>query len=180
MANKNTKLIQISAALLGIAFSFAGFWIYVTYGKPSGSKTALDGVNYVTNENLPAVDLIDTGGKELFPEDFRNGKVLLLYFSTNCHACDKEIEIINVNQEKLSTQVQIVGISPDSVETVQEYKLKNNIKFPIFVDSKREFGLKLKIRQVPTNYLIVNNVISKTWIGNPKNIDDLRAQLIIE
>lgn len=96
-------------------------------------------------------------------------KVLVVYISTKCSACHKEIKILSENDLYEKFGIKVVFISYDSAEEVRKFVEENKLKNDIFFDPNNQLLKTLEIRSTPTNLLIENGEITKSWVGMPSD-----------
>jgi peroxiredoxin Q/BCP len=88
------------------------------------------------NDAAPAFSLPDEDGKIHKLEDFR-GKKLLLYFYPKDDTSGCTLEACNFRDdysEYVKADITILGVSPDSQQSHQKFKGKNNLPFPLLAD----------------------------------------------
>ncbi len=132
----------------------------------------------ITNQPLPASTLVDVEGFNVSSK-VREGKVLIIFLSSNCPACKKDVEIISKIYTNLSPKIQIYGVSIEKKDDILTFANKNGIKFPILIDVNAELFNKLQIRYFPTKFLIEDGVIIKTLFGNFPNEEKVFEDLEI-
>lgn len=79
-------------------------------------------------------------GKEIKLEDF-SGKKLILYFypKDNTPGCTAESCNLNDNYNSwLDKGFEVVGVSPDSMESHQKFREKFGLKFDLIADTEKE------------------------------------------
>lgn len=51
--------------------------------------------------------------------------------------------------------------------------------FRFFFDENEQLREKLNITAFPANFVINNGVIEKSWVGSPRNVEELKEKLEI-
>ena len=83
---------------------------------------------------------INQDGKEISLSDF-SGKKLILYFypKDNTPGCTAESCNLNDNYDAwLAKGFEVVGVSPDSVQSHQKFQSKFGLKFNLIADTEKE------------------------------------------
>ena len=93
-------------------------------------------------DKLPFVSLTDQNGN---PFNTRQiiGKKTILYFypKDNTPGCTAEACSLNENFDRwLQAGYQIVGVSPDSAPSHQNFIAKNNLQFTLLADTEKELA----------------------------------------
>src|SRR5437879_178132 len=74
------------AALLVVRFTHPA--------NPQSDLVLKDAV-VISGQPLPATQLLELDGKQVPPEILRKGKVLLVFLTTHCQACQKEFRLLS-------------------------------------------------------------------------------------
>ncbi|WP_022846119.1 MULTISPECIES: thioredoxin-dependent thiol peroxidase [unclassified Desulfurobacterium] len=119
----------------------------------------------------PGFCLKDDTGKETCLKDFK-GKWVVLYFypKDNTPGCTKEAEGFTEKLDEFKKlNAEVVGISPDSVESHRKFKEKKNLKVTLLSDPEHkvieEYGVwKLKKRFGKEYY----GVVRTTYLIDPE------------
>ncbi len=91
-------------------------------------------------DKAPAFKGKNQDGKEIKLEDF-SGKKLILYFypKDNTSGCTAEACNLNDNYNSwLDKGFEVVGVSPDSMESHRKFKDKYGLKFDLIADTEKE------------------------------------------
>lgn len=92
------------------------------------------------NEKAPAFEVLDQDGKAQKLSDYK-GKWVLLYFypKDNTPGCITEAEHFrDAAQDFEKRNVQVLGVSTDSVESHKKFADKFNLNFPLLADTDKE------------------------------------------
>jgi thioredoxin-dependent peroxiredoxin len=103
--------------------------------KKENNMTALK-----AGDKAPDFSGINQDGKEIKLSDFA-GKKLIIYFypKDNTPGCTAESCNLNDNYSQwLEKGFEVVGVSPDSVESHQKFRDKFNLKFDLIADTEKE------------------------------------------
>ena len=164
----------IVSVLLGLLIPCL-FYLYFFNAE---ERQPLPNAVQITNQPLPASTLVNVEGFNISSK-VREGKVLIIFLSSNCPACKKDVEIISRVYTNLSSKIQIYGISIEKKDDILTFANKTGIKFPVLIDVNAELFNKLQIRYFPTKFLIEDGVITKTLFGNFPNEEKVFEDLEI-
>jgi peroxiredoxin len=122
----NNKLFKFSAILCAIAFAGAG--AYFANEKLSPKEPQDQAV-----AQFLASSLTDHQGKPQAAKQWQ-GKILVLNFwATWCPPCVEEMpELVQLQKELTSQNVQILGIGIDSPSNIKAFSEKHRISYPLF------------------------------------------------
>jgi peroxiredoxin Q/BCP len=88
-------------------------------------------------QKAPSVEAESYGGEKINLNDFRNEKVVALYFypKDNTPTCTKEACSIRDGMEDLEEYgIQVLGVSTDGVKSHENFKNKYKLNFPLLSD----------------------------------------------
>lgn len=91
-------------------------------------------------KKAPSFSLPDTNGKKVSLKDFLGKRVILYFYpkdmTSGCtkEACDFRDNFPNFNK----LNIQIIGISPDSIESHKKFAEKYNLPFILLSDEKKD------------------------------------------
>jgi len=94
------------------------------------------------------------------------GKVLLVFLTTDCDACKKEISNISQALPSLVPKVYVYGVYVEKRDRVSSFTAENEIIFPVLLDSGGKVFGALGIKLIPAKILIEDGTITKTWFGS--------------
>lgn len=94
------------------------------------------------------------------------GKVLLVFVTTDCDACRKEL--INASQAapSLASRVNVYGIGIEEPDSVKKFAEVNHIDLPMLWDHGAVMLRQLGFRLMPTKVLLQDGVVLKIWYGS--------------
>ncbi len=160
--------LLISALVFGISiFSVIGYKVWQNNHYQSFDNNLRKESERLANTSFPASPLIDLETKEDVSANLKTGDFVLVYFSSNCEACKKELPILSQVQSK--TKASIFLISAEEDEVIRNYANINNLKFKILIDKNAESFKALSLKYTPTNLKVKNGVIQKALIGSAPN-----------
>lgn len=99
-------------------------------------------------------------------EKLKKGKVLLVFLTTDCDACKKEIPNISQALPSLAPKMAIYGVCIEGRDKVASFVEENQIRFPILLDGGGRIFAGLGIKLIPAKILIEDGTITKTWVGS--------------
>lgn len=130
-------------------------------------------------DTAPAVAGPGDDGKALDLADYRGKRNVVLYFypKDNTPGCTKESVNFQAELEKIhALDGEVVGVSPDSVESHQRFKEKYGLSFPLLADvdksvcqsfgvwvQKSMFGKKYYGVQRATFIISKDGIVKKVW-----------------
>lgn len=113
------------------------------------------------------------GGKQLTFSDL-NGKWRVLYFypKDNTSGCTKEACDFRDNMERITTTgVEVLGVSPDSVKSHDNFKKKHELNFTLISDKEKEicnlYDIMGEKKMYGKTYM---GVIRTTYIIDPDGV----------
>jgi peroxiredoxin len=141
------------------------------------SQLVLKDAVVISGQPLPKTDLLELDGGKVSPQTLRSGKVLLIFLTTNCPACQKELKLVSSVAPELSGKLQIYGIGFQDASEIKKFVQENGIVTPILRDSHADLATTLGVKYFPTKFLIQDGVIVNTWFGNSLDKADLFAKV---
>jgi peroxiredoxin len=132
--------------------------------KPDTAPTGLIG------SRLPGGTLINLQTNHNEYENIKKGKVLLLFLTTDCDACRKEVGNVSQVLPALASKVAVFGVGIEDRDEVTAFAEKNRMNFPILLDHGAVILNRLGFKFMPTKVLLRDGVITKIWYGtSPDN-----------
>ena len=140
----------------------------------------------------PEFTLPDKDGNNVSLSDFRGKKVVLYFYpKAGTSVCTREAKDFRDNLERFQAEgYAVIGISPDDVKALQEFRKSNDLNFILLSDPERQaieaYGVwqekknygKVSMGVVRSPYIIdENGVIEKVM---PKVKPDTNAAEILE
>jgi peroxiredoxin len=129
------------------------------------------------NRPLPLLDLVDYKTKAKFGDDLRHGRVLLLYVLTGCRGCQTEADMIVQSSLRKDSNIRVFAVANEDERLIDEFSKSHNLDFPILLDKDGIFRDDFGITFFPSNFLINEGVVEKSWAGTPKSISELKDKL---
>lgn len=143
----------------------------------SQSRLVLKDAVSISGQSLPKTDLFELDGKTASPAILRKGKVLLVFFTTDCPACQKELGLLSRVESQISDRVKIYDIGTENPNQIIGFTLEHGIKTKFLLDKDAKLTKLLSVKYFPTKFLIEDGVITKTWFGNSLDQAELFAEL---
>lgn len=93
-------------------------------------------------QTAPSFELYDTEKKKVSLEDFKDKNILLLFFPLAfTSVCTKELCSIRDNIAQYNNvNAQVLGISVDSLYTLNKFKEEQRLNFPLLSDFNKEIS----------------------------------------
>jgi len=125
----------------------------------------------VEGDTVPSFELSDADGKKIKISDFK-GKRFAIYFYPKdfTPGCTTEADEFSRDYNKFKKEgIEIIGISPDDVDSHKKFVEKMGIPYPLLADSEKEvskkFGVWGKKSFMGREYMGVNR---STFLVNEK------------
>ncbi len=155
------KWIAITAFTI-VVFCASFVYFYTKQQSEKNSPTA--GIEKEKEKPLPEAKLFDQNSELLSEEDLRKGKVILIFVSPTCDACEKEGDFLR-NLVGKRNDVKFYGIisfgKPAQVLEVSQSKFP----FKVFFDGENSLAVKMGITKVPIKIYLEDGIIKKVWGG---------------
>ena len=130
------------------------------------------------SDKMVNVDLYDLNGEKFDKEELFTGKVLLVFISSDCSACQAETVQLTNFYPTIINQIKIYAMSVDPIEKANEFNnLGNHPGFQILVDKDRIMTNALLLRGVPTKILIKDGIIEKVLLGKFVDEADIKKKI---
>lgn len=88
-----------------------------------------------------------------------NGMFLLIFFSTDCSVCWDDLFEMKYFVEKNNLPVQIVGVSKDTREELEQFLEKYSFYYPVINDRKGKLYKRFKVDLEPFKIILMDNEI---------------------
>ena len=135
-----------------------GFALPATGSKADNSPAKQLGlIEYSSTEYLERFTLTDLGGNTVSSEDFSGQVVLLNFWATWCHQCEKERSALQAISDAFRDRglaVVAVSANPKGKERVPPYVEKHNLTFLHLLDEKRVLLRRLNVHALPTSFVV--------------------------
>lgn len=145
MKNKKTRLLM-RTAILTIFVAAVAFTLYEAFHKDKGPTVG---------EQAPNFELQALSGKQVKLSDFKGKGILLNFWGSWCEPCKQEMPYLNAVYKQHMKGIAIIGVNiGESKLAVDNFTSRNNISFPILLDSEKNVTSAYNIGPIPTTYLI--------------------------
>ena len=143
---------------------FCGSFVYF-YAKLQADKSSPTAEIEKKNEReLPEAKLIDIDSQILPDENLRKGKVVLIFISPTCEACQAEGEFLKDLMTKRS-DVKFYGVVSFGKPKETLEAAQSKFPFKVFFDGQSLLALNFKITKVPIKVYLEDGIIKKVWGG---------------
>ena len=132
----------------------------------SQSQLVLKDAVVISGQSLPKTDLLELNGNNVSPDMLRRGKVLLVFWTTGCEACQKELKLLSGVESEVSDRVRIYGIAVEDRDRIMTFVQEQEIKTKILLDKDAKLMKSLSVRFFPTKFLVEDGMIVNTSFGN--------------
>jgi hypothetical protein len=164
-------VIFLLAAVFCVGFVF--FHNRIQRSQAVGSDTSKS----LINKPLPHAQLVDAYGSKVDEEILRSGRVVVVFVTTDCDACQTETKFLQtvLGRRKDVTFYGLVpfGTRPDSADAAVK-----TFPFRVFYDEGNSFVRTMGINRVPVKVFLEDGIIKKGWIG--ADLTDETKQSFVE
>lgn len=160
------KIIWICSLALLFVLVFCGGFVFF-YTRNQQNAAARGPVD--AGKPLPSAELIDESNQQLADSALRQGRLVLVFVTSDCDACRKESEFLKGLVGKRS-DVPFYGVISFGDMESSLRDAKGMFPFKVFYDRGFQLAGQLGIKRVPIKLFIENGVIKKSWGG--ATIDD--------
>ena len=143
--------------------------LHFSSGAQSQSQLVLKDAIVISGQSLPKTDLVALNGKSISTDVLRKGKVLLVFITTECAACQKELKLLSQVESDLTNRVNIYGVGIEDPARISTFTQETGIRTKILLDQNADLMRLLSVKYFPTKFLIEDGVITKTSFGNSAN-----------
>jgi peroxiredoxin len=165
--------MKIKLPLLLVSVSIAS----IAYALQPGIKI------YEEPTIAPEFSLTDIENKTHTTSNYKNSVLIVNFWATWCIPCRKEIPLLKEAWKKLKDKdIHLIGIATkDSKDAVQQFKIENNIEFPLPLDEDGSVAETWSVIAVPTAYVIdpdghiTMRIVGGSEWNNPKLIESIIA-----
>lgn len=178
-----SRIIIISAGLGALAVLAVSLWLFsrrpgeqppeagAGRGRPPAEATS------ALRQTLPPYRLASLEQHELSADELRRGRVLLVYLTTGCDPCIKEVEVVSRLHRDAPADLRVYGVGIERPAQLATFVKEFDLKFPVLVDMGSQLARSLDIHHFPSKYLVEDGVITRVWRGATRDEADLRRQL---
>jgi|GEM_PF-4239501 len=131
----------------------------------------------LAGQTLPATDLFEVDGSSAAPDLLRKGKVLLVFVTTECEACQKQLRLLSSVNADVSDKVRVYGVGIENRDKIKSFIKANAVDARILIDKDAKLMSLLRVRAFPAQFLLEDSRIVKTWVGNTPTRAELFTQL---
>ena len=162
MSTRNKWSICISAGVI-ILFCSSFVFFYSRSQRQRNNSVSPDTKSAI-GQQLPAVHLVDGSGQQVDDRLLHQGKVVIVFVSTDCGACRMESEFLRTVVDRRK-DVTFYGIAAFSKRSDSSKEVEDRFPFKLFYDDGFFLAPKLGINRVPIKIYLKNGIITKAWGG---------------
>jgi peroxiredoxin Q/BCP len=122
-------------------------------------------------DSVPKFEAIDANGNKVKSTDFKGKKHVIYFYPKDfTPGCTTEADEFSKDYKKFQKEgIEVIGVSPDDVESHKKFCDKMGIKFPLLADADKEisqkFGVWGKKKFMGREYM---GVFRSTFLVNQK------------
>lgn len=147
------------------------------YSKQQAEKNLpMAELNKKSEKPLPEAKLFDLNHEFLSDDDLRKGKVVLVFVSPSCEACETEAEFLKNVIEKRK-DVKFYGVVSFGKQEEVLKAAQNKFPFRVFYDGNNLLAIRLGITKVPIKIYLEDGIIKKVW-GGATVSEDKKSEFI--
>lgn len=129
-------------------------------------------VDKLVKEGQPApnISLSTITGEHIRLSDYRGEKIIVNFWASWCPPCQEEMQAFEdyFNANRQNTRLLSVNMTnaEKNIGDVQAFLEKNELTFPVLLDTQGKTGEAYQILTLPTSIFIDSSgIIRKKWIG---------------
>jgi thiol-disulfide isomerase/thioredoxin len=155
------QVIWISSLAILFVVVFCAAFV-VLYTRNKGNAVAHDPVD--SGKSLPSAELVDDSKQLLADSELNSGKIILVFITSDCDACQRESQFLKGVVSKRS-DIRFYGVISfgDMESSLRDAKQK--FPFKVFYDRGFRLASELGINRVPIKIFVDNGIIKKSWGG---------------
>ena len=141
-------------------------------------------------DNVPKFELSDANGKNVKSSDLKGKKHVIYFYPRDFTAgCTTEADEFSKDYKKFQKEgIEIIGISPDDVESHKKFCDKMGIKYPLLADTEKEVSKKFGVwgkkkfmgrefmGTIRSTFLINKGKVVKIW--SPVRVKDHAKEVL--
>jgi thiol-disulfide isomerase/thioredoxin len=112
----------------------------------------------------PDFQLPDLDGEKINLSDFKGKPVLLNFWASWCHPCEKEMPYLQQVYEEWPELVVLTVNLGDSPSTVNRFMQSHQLSLPVLLDTKQSLAQKYNVVSIPTTFFIDKDGIARAKI----------------
>lgn len=149
----------------------------IVAGEPAGaSKPGPDSSKSLIDKPFPEAQLVDLDGSKVDEQVVRKGKVVVVFVTTDCDACETEGKFLQTVLDRRK-DVAFYGIVPFGPRPESADTAAKKFPFRVFYDQNDSFVYSMGINRVPVKVYLEDGIIKKGWIGAVRT-DDAKTSFV--
>jgi hypothetical protein len=165
MKSQSRFALLLATAITVIFCAGFAFFYHRSYKAEQASQgTAVKLFRASIGQQLPNTNLFNFAGVKLEDSALREGKVMLVFVSSECGACFKEGEFLKTIKDRRS-DIKFYGVLSFEGRDAHTEKTESIVPFDVFYDSNHQLKRAIGLTGVPVKVFVENGVIRKIWSG---------------
>jgi len=161
MSKRSISIAGVTVFLIAVfCTGFVFFYKRMQRSQPEPVATSKS----LINKPFPHARLIDSSGAKVDEQVLRQGRVVVVFVTTDCEACQTESKFLQTVMGRRSDVtfygLVTLGQHPDPSETAEK-----KFPFKVFYDEESSFVMTMGINRVPVKVFLEDGIIKKGWIG---------------
>ncbi len=169
-----TNPIVIIPLIVGVVVSFV---LFLKIWEEKKIATAIYKNTSEVNILLPDGDLLNIEDGRNYYEKIKGEKVLLVFLTTKCRACKKEVQTISSDLAAIDSRIKVFGVFIQDQELVSDFVSEEKLRFPVLIDKGANIFRELKIKYFPTKMIVEKGTITKIITGSAPDFERLVKDL---
>jgi thiol-disulfide isomerase/thioredoxin len=156
------------AVSVGVILLFcSSFVFFYTRSQRQKASDVSPNTRSAFGKELPQVHLTSTAGLPVDDQILRHGKVVVVFVTPDCSACQAESDFLRtvINRRSDVSFYGIVSFGKKLTAT----EAGELFPFKVFYDDGSLLGPKLGINRVPIKLYLENGIITKAWGGSTRD-----------
>src|SRR5215813_7182668 len=158
-----TKQMKLALGIAaGVVLLFCSSFVFIFTRMEKSAASA-----FITSSKvgrpLPQASLVDLRGQPLPDENLRTGRVMLVFVSLECNACQKETQFLKTVVGKRD-DIRYYGVASLG-STKPDEEAEKEFPFKLYFDKGMRLATGLGITKIPIKVFVEDGMIKKAWGG---------------
>jgi peroxiredoxin len=105
-------------------------------------------------EQIPIAKVQTLEGKEVLTCSVLTRKSVLIFFSTDCSHCQKEMNDLRLFYPIVKDSLSITAISSSEMQETKDFIVSQYIPFSVYLDNNNEAKKRFRVRLIPAMFFV--------------------------